>query len=267
MAMRCALLKRLLRWSAGALALAVLYGCAHAPGNLLWRGSAPLSPKAREALQALSASQARLKSFRAQGVCIATAPELVGRRKFNVTVLYRAPGDLAVRGYDSTGMSGQWLRLIVLDGRLDAEVPGMAWDPAAMLGRAPADSIARELFCPEDWGRLHDRKVRVVDAHAESPKRLTLLVGKKFGFLRRVTLDGPDWAVQESELLDRNGAVLLRVTCDEYAEMDGVRVPAVFEAVFPHQGLSLRFSLAQQKMVYNPELGPGDFRQQHEDVP
>ncbi|HOF40103.1 MAG TPA: hypothetical protein PLD73_08515 [Candidatus Hydrogenedentes bacterium] len=260
-------MKRLLCWSGGAFVLAALCGCAHAPGNLLWRGSAPLSPNAREALQALAVAQARLKSFRAQGVCIATAPELVGKRKFNVTVLYRAPGDLAVRGYDSTGMSGQWLRLVVVDGRLDAEVPGMALDPAAMLGRAPADSIARELFCPENWGRLHDRKVRVVDAHAEPSSRLTLLVDKKFGFLRRVTLDGPNWAVRESELLDRNGDVLLRVTCDEYAEMDGVRVPAVFEAAFPKQGLSLRFSLAKQKMVYNPELGPGDFHQQHEGVP
>ena len=111
---------------------------------MLWRGSAPLDPKARVALRALADTQTRLESLRAQGVCIAAAPELVGKRKFNVTVLYRAPGDLAVRGFDSTGMSGQWLRLVVVDGRLDAEVPGLALDPAGML--ALLDSIARSCF-------------------------------------------------------------------------------------------------------------------------
>lgn len=264
--MRCDLLKRFARWSAAVCVVAVCCGCAHAPGRLLWRGSAPLDPKTREALHALADTQARLASFRAQGVCIAAAPELVGKRKFNVTLLYRAPGDLAVRGYDSTGLSGQWLRLVVVNGRLDAEVPGIALDPAAMLGRAPVDSIARELFCQEDWARLSDRKVRVLEANANPPGRLTLLVDKKFGLLRRIVLDGPDWTLRESELLDRTGDVLLRVTWDEYAESDGVRVPTVFEATFPKRGLSLKFSLTTSKIVYNPELESGDFLQQHEDA-
>ncbi|HPV37929.1 MAG TPA: hypothetical protein PK729_11875, partial [Candidatus Hydrogenedentes bacterium] len=97
-------MKRIARWGAAAFVVAVCCGCAHAPGRMLWRGSAPLDPKARVALRALADTQTRLESLRAQGVCIAAAPELVGKRKFNVTVLYRAPGDLAVRGFDSTGM-------------------------------------------------------------------------------------------------------------------------------------------------------------------
>ncbi|HNV22902.1 MAG TPA: hypothetical protein PLB67_16175 [Candidatus Hydrogenedentes bacterium] len=259
-------MKRIARWGAAAFVVAVCCGCAHAPGRMLWRGSAPLDPKARVALRALADTQTRLESLRAQGVCIAAAPELVGKRKFNVTVLYRAPGDLAVRGFDSTGMSGQWLRLVVVDGRLDAEVPGLALDPAGMLGRAPADSIARELFRQEDWANLSDRRVRVIEENAGHPERLTLLVDKQFGLLRRVVLEGPEWTLRQSELLDRNGDALLRVTWDEYAEKDGVRVPAAFETVFPKRGLSLKFSLTTSKIVCNPELVSGDFVQQHEDA-
>ncbi len=219
-----------------------------------------MDSRARQALDALTHGQDALESLRAQGTCIAASPELVGRRKFNVTLLYRAPGDLAVRGFDSTGITGQLLRLAVVDGKLDVEIPETSLDPEDMLGRAPADTIAREFFRPEDWRGLSDRRIRIAEG-AGTPNRITLLVGKRYGFLRRAVLEGPDWELRESELVNRKGEVLVRVEWNAYAEFDGIRAPRVFDATFPQRGISLRFSLDASKMAFNTDVETADFLQ------
>jgi len=247
--------------------LALFAGCAHAPGRLLWRGAAPVDAEARQALDALARAQDMLGSLRGQGTCIAASQDVMGKRKFNVTLLYRAPRDVAVRGFDSTGLSGQVLRLVAVDGTLEVAIPETALDVSEMLGRAGADSIARELMRPEEWGKLGGREVKVANVEETGDgRRLTLLVNKRFGLLRRVTLEGPDWKLRESELLDKRGAVLARVEWQEYLEVGGVRAPVAFAAAFPQEGLTLRFSLEGSKVAINPGLTTADFLAQPEEM-
>jgi hypothetical protein len=248
------------------LTLWFIAGCAHAPGRMLWRGASPLDVEAEQALDALAQAQDKLQSVRSQGICIVSTPELIGKRKFNLTLLYRAPADISIRGFDSTGLSGQMLRLLVVDGILDVEIPETTVNVTEMLGQAPADSIARELLQPEEWGELGERKVRVLKTQKIGDAlRLTLLVNKKFGLLRRVVIEGPQWKLRESELLDKHGEILARVEWQEYLEAEGARMPITFAATFPQEELSLRFSLNESKVVVNPELSTADFLAQQEE--
>lgn len=250
-----------------ALTLWLITGCAHTPGKMLWRGASPVDAETEQALDALAHTQDRVESIRGQGICIASTPEVVGKRKFNVTLLYRAPDDIAVRGFDSTGMSGQVLRLVVVDGVLDVAIPETTVDVSEMLGQAPPDAIARELLRPEEWGDLGERKVRLSGTEKTGDGlQLTLLINKKFGLLRRVVVEGPEWKLRKSELLDKYGQVLSRVEWQEYVEADGAHIPVAFTATFPREELSLRFLLNESKVTVNPELSAADFLAPREEL-
>ena len=255
MAKQHKLWKRLGSIFLGLFLLLVCGGCAHGPTRDLWRAGDRLDPEIVHIIAEVAREQDNLHDLRAQGTCIVSSRELVGRRRFNVTLLYHAPNDVVVRGFDPTGLAGQAFRLIAVEGALDVEIPEISPELAKLIAEIPADSIAQELLRPEDWEEITARTIRVVEKDLIGDhKRLTLLINKRFGFFRRITLEGPDWVLRRSELLDRHGHVLVRVEWPEYLRIEGVLVPVEFEAAFPLEQLSMRFVLNTSKVTPNTGL-------------
>ena len=247
------------RLVAAGVVLAALAGCAHTPGRMLWREAAPVDGEVEDAISSLARTQEALESLRGQGICIVTSPEFLGRRKLDLTLVYRAPDDLSVRGFEPVSRA-QVLRLVVFDGRLAFELSGTTVDVSEMLGKAPPEVIAGELLRPEAWGELSSRKVRVLEKDVQGGvPRLVLLVNKRLGFFRKVIVEGPEWKLRESELMNKHKDVLLRVKWEKYIEKDGIRAPVEFTATFPQEGIVLDFNLAEERIAINPDLGPGDF--------
>ena len=84
---------------------------------MLWREAALPDAEAWEAVAALARAQEQIESLRGLGNCIVTSPEFLGKRKVDLTLVYRVPSDLSVRGYEPVTRS-RVLRLVVFVGRL-----------------------------------------------------------------------------------------------------------------------------------------------------
>lgn len=236
-----------------ALMVACLSGCAGL-GRQVQR--APLPPGAPEAaaiVEALSANDAAMQNFRAAGTFTLESPKLEAVERFPTgTIAFRKPDELFVEGRLVVGIIA--FRLVSVGSEFLIEFPRKR-DPderyfyrlegetleSVPFSVSPAD-VAREMFTPPDWFSYDRGQFRVV-AYDQNSQTATLELGPRRRPERRLTVQGLPWVIVRNQRLGPDGEVISDTALSDYHEIDGVRVPASVDALFPGEQSRLTFEM------------------------
>ena len=242
------------------IATACVAGCASLGTTVGGVVSPAAAPSAQAVLADLQENAEAIKSFRAAGTFTLSSPEFDAIKRFRSgRIMFRKPSDLYIQGNQRiTNMP--LFKLISVGKEFLIEVPtnykenyyrfeGEDFEDVP-FSVSPSD-IAREIFLPEDWGRLARREVRVVE-YDESRRIATLHIGPR-GRPRRIVeaalIDRvhPVWAVIRHERLE-GGKTVAETKFDDYRVQDSILYPASVDTYFPTEDTRLTLSLRTMRL-------------------
>ena len=109
---------------------------------------------------------------------------------------------------------------------------------------SPSD-IAREMFLPEDWGKIPEKRVQLT-AYDEAAQLATLEIHDDAGRMtRRLLLHGVPWVITRNERFDAEDRLVAITEMGDYRDFEGVHMPAWVEAVYPSEETSMRLEFRQ----------------------
>lgn len=244
----------------GAMATVCVMGCASLGTTVQGVDTAGGAPSAQSVLADLQENAEAIRSFRAAGTFTLSSPEFDAIKRFRSgRIMFRRPSDLYIQGnHRITNMP--LFKLISVGKEFLIEVPtnykqnyyqldGEDFEDVP-FSVSPSD-IAREIFLPEDWGRLARREVRVVD-YDDLRGIVTLHIGPR-GRPRRIVeaalidREHPVWAVVRHERLEE-GTTVAVTTFADYRVQDSIRYPASVDTYFPSEDTRLTLSLRTMRL-------------------
>lgn len=214
------------------------------------------APSLEEIVADLDKNNSEIRTFRAAGSFTLESPEFEAVRKFRSgRVLFRRPAQLYAQG--NHRITNTILFKLISDGKeFLIEFPtnrdesyyqteGAEFEDVP-FSVSPSD-IVREMFLPEEWGRLRARHIRLVAYDVET-QRATLLVGPRQHPRRRVEVGridptSPTWVVLRNELFDDDGALLAVTMSGDHHALDGIYFPARVDAYFPTESTRMTFEM------------------------
>ena len=245
----------------------ILTGCGGLAPRVEHAAIAPDAPAVAEVLGDLAANDGAIQSFRAAGRFTLESPELDSIQKFRQgRILFRRPADVYVQGnhrVTNVPIFKLWCR----GGEFLLEVPTNSQQNYYSLDGAefasvpfpvsPSD-IAREMFLSEDWGKLSDREVRVVEFDSERHvARLAIGPARNPRRIIDVTkMDpaAPSWVIVKNLRLDDDGAVIAEITLQDYVVAESIRFASKVDAWFPTEATRMTFEMSNIR----PNLSLGD---------
>ncbi|MFA7693206.1 MAG: hypothetical protein GX117_04750 [Candidatus Hydrogenedentes bacterium] len=219
------------------------------------------APSVKTILTSLAENEAALHSFRASGTFMVQIPEMeaiqVSRES---SLLFQAPNYLNIIGrrYGTRG-----IELTYVDDAFVLEFPTRKEycfrDQEASFTTLSSTEIVGEMFEPEQWTQLPERRLRMTSFDAESQKvELELWVGGRHPWRKRILLlQGAPWVLLENSLFDEDGTLIAKTTKTAYHEQEGLRYATEIESVFPGEDAWMRFLM--RRVEVNPELDPNLF--------
>jgi hypothetical protein len=241
-------------------------GCAHLGTRIEQQPLPPGAPAINEILADLAANDAAVDRFQATGGFELKTPEI--ERIYTLqqsSISFRRPSDLYVVG---RRYGHAVLRLRCVGPAFLIELPrskeyiyrpeGERFD-SVKYPVSPAD-IAREMFLPEDWAKIHEGRARLT-AYDEENQTATLEIfsGPRRRHPERILqVQGKPWVIVESQLLDREGIPLAITRKGDYHERSGIRFPKQVECIFPGENAYMRFEM--REFALHRELDDAWFR-------
>ena len=238
------------------LLLVLAAGCARLGERLSQQQVPQGAPEVRSILDSLAANEAAMKGFKATGTVILQSPELESTQiSRESTIVYGAPLDLFVIGrkygtrFVELTCSGQAFLI-----QFPTERQFYFRPQGERFGTVSSADMAREMFQPESWKDLSEKRVRMLsyDAATSTASMLVLDGTRAARPRRQLLVQGTPWVVLENRLLDREGREIAVTTKGDYYERDGVRFPKRVESVFPEEGARMSFTM--RKIELNPSV-------------
>ncbi len=234
--------------------LGVFSGCASLGERLRQESLPPGAPSAGEVLAGLAANEEALKGFRATGTVIIQSPELESTQiSRESSITFRPPLDLHVVGrkygtrFVELTCSGPSFLIV-----LPTEKQFYYRPDGEKLHSVSTSQMAREMFQPEDWRDIPERRVRVA-AYDQATQTATLQIfrnSRDKAPHRILVVRGTPWVVLENHLLDGQGNELAITSRSDYYSRDGALFPRRVESEFP--GEDARMSFTMRRIDFGP---------------
>lgn len=212
------------------------------------------------AVETLAERQNGLQNLKARVKFSIESPDLERRQRFRGNLAVEMPDKLRLvssgafgrKLFDLISVEKSFLLHFPSERKVFFEKEGVAVE-SLPFSVSPSD-ITRELFLPEDWGRIDLADVELI---SPGGRRTTIAVNSEGRLKRKLWLERPRWLLVRDELYAEDGTLRAVTVLGRYRRIQEMWLPTYLEAHYPMHETRMVMNLGNVKV--NTELHPRMF--------
>lgn len=212
------------------------------------------------AVETLADRQSGLRNVKARVKFSIESPDLQRRQRFRGNLAVEMPDKLRLVSsgafgrtlFDLVSVEKSFLLYFPSERKVFFEKEGMAVE-SLPFSVSPSD-ITRELFLPEDWGRIDLANLELI---SPGGRRTTIAVNSEGRLKRKLWLERPRWLLVRDELYAEDGTLRAVTVLGRYRRIQEIWLPTYLEAHYPMRETRMVINIGNVKV--NTELHPRMF--------